>query len=99
MKKIYKKLKIAITVLLFFLIPAIGFGQTKVGGIVTDENKLPLPGVNVTIKGGQKGTVTDIDGRFEIKANSDQTLVFSFIGYDKKEVLVGNNTVINVSMQ
>ncbi len=99
MKQIYQQLKIAITALLLLLIPAIGFGQTKVGGIVTDENKLPLPGVSVIIKGGQKGTVTDIDGRFEVKANSDQTLVFSFIGYEKKEVLVGNQTVINVSMQ
>ncbi|SDT19948.1 TonB-linked outer membrane protein, SusC/RagA family [Mucilaginibacter mallensis] len=99
MKQIYQQLKIAITALLFFLIPAITFGQTKISGIVTDENKLPLPGVNVTIKGGQKGTVTDIDGRFEVKANSDQTLVFSFIGYDKKEILVSSQTVINVSMQ
>ena len=61
------------------------FAQEKtISGIVTD-NTGPLPGVNVIIKGTTKGVQTDFDGKYSIKANTGDVLVFSFIGL--KELL------------
>src|SRR5690606_9519174 len=69
------------------------------GKVTEAETNTPLPGVNVIIKGSLAGTTTDADGRYEIDAvGAETTLVFSFVGYDKQEVLVGNQTVINVQM-
>ncbi len=47
MKQLYHQLKTVITMSLFCLAPVLSFGQTKIGGTVTDENKQPLPGVSV----------------------------------------------------
>jgi TonB-linked SusC/RagA family outer membrane protein len=67
-----------------------------VRGIVKDKQG-PLPGVSISIKGktGQ-GTVTATDGSFSISVESTDILVFSMIGYTKKEVAVGNNTNLNI---
>jgi len=98
MNKFYQKLKTLITVLLFCIAPSILFGQTKISGTVTDENHLPLPGVSVRIKEQTKGTVTDVEGRYSITANAGQTLIFTFVGYAPRNVIVDDKTVINVSM-
>ncbi len=58
-----------------------------------------MPGVNVTIKGTQRGTITDIDGRFSITAPPDATLVFSFIGYKTQEIQAGAATELSVTLQ
>ncbi len=56
-----------------------------VQGTVLDEDNMPLPGVNVIIKGTKTGVVTDIDGKFKFSALKANTkLVFSYIGYDSK---------------
>ncbi len=82
-----------------FLVPLLSFGQDiSVSGKVTDEEKEPLPGVNVIIQGTDNGTVTDIDGNFKIDAPSDASLLFSFIGYKSQTISVGSQTTINVSM-
>lgn len=98
MNKIYQRLKIVVTVLLFCVAPSILFGQTKISGTVTDDKHLPLPGVSVRIKEQNKGTVTDIDGRYIINASAGQTLVFSFIGYTSQSVVVADKPIINVSL-
>jgi TonB-linked SusC/RagA family outer membrane protein len=70
-----------------------------VSGIVNDETGNGLPGVSVVIKGSTRGTTTNSDGKFQIDINSDNTtLVFSFVGYASKEVLVGSKTTIDVSL-
>lgn len=75
------------------------FAQSRnITGIVLDENNAPLIGVNVTIKGTSNGTVTNIDGEFNIEANPDNTLVISFIGYLTEEILIGQNTIFNLSL-
>ncbi|SFC65288.1 SusC/RagA family TonB-linked outer membrane protein [Flavobacterium phragmitis] len=61
--------------------------QTNVKGKVVDENKAPVPSVNVTIKGTNKGVSTDMDGNFSISLSKDQTLVFSSVGFENKEVV------------
>ena len=98
MKQIYQQLKIAITVLLFFLTPILAFGQTKISGIVTDENKQPIPGAVVKVEGTQKSTATDIDGHYIIAAQVGQTLTYSFVGYANTNVVVSDKTIINVSL-
>lgn len=73
--------------------------QTKtISGTVTDDGGLPLPGANVIVKKSSTGTQTDFDGRYNIEANIGQTLVFSYVGFETKEVRVGTHNIINVSM-
>ena len=84
-------------VLLLILPISLVFGQSQISGTVLDENdSSALPGVTVQISGTQQGTQTDVDGKYEITASQGQTLVFSFIGMEKKEVLIGNQSIIDV---
>ncbi len=69
----------------------------QVSGTVLDEQSQPLPGVSVAIKGTNQGTITDFDGNYSLEANLGQTLVFSFVGYDAREVVI-DRAEINVTM-
>ncbi|WP_432713431.1 SusC/RagA family TonB-linked outer membrane protein [Pedobacter sp.] len=69
-----------------------------VSGVVIDENALPLPGVSVKVKGAAAGTMTDKDGRFVLETDANNTLIFSFIGYNTQEVALNGRTSINVRM-
>ncbi len=64
--------------------------QFRVKGTVLDEENLPLPGVNVVLKGTSEGVQTDFDGKFEFPRalKVDDTLVFSYIGYGKREFTI-----------
>ncbi|WP_044198881.1 SusC/RagA family TonB-linked outer membrane protein [Dyadobacter tibetensis] len=73
--------------------------EQTVTGTVTTANGSVLPGVNITIKATTRGTSTDQNGKYELKASKSSTLVFSFIGFYKKEVVVGNQTTINVILE
>ena len=74
--------------------------QTVSGKITDSESGEGLPGVNVVIKGTQKGTITDTEGVFSIDVpDGNATLIFSFVGYEAQEVLVGNSSSINISMK
>ena len=68
-------------------------------GIVSDDNNLPLPGANVTIKGTAIGAQTDFDGKYSIKAKIGDLLQFAYVGYASQEVQVGASNTINVSLQ
>lgn len=74
--------------------------QQTVSGVVSDsESGEGLPGVTVRVKNGTAGTVTDMEGNFSIAVpDANTTLVFSFVGYLMKEVPVGNQTEINISL-
>ena len=81
------------------LLVQISFAQDRViSGVVSDNNGLPIPGVNVIVKGTSLGTQTDMDGKYSIKASSNQTLVFNFIGMKSQEI-VASLTTINVKMK
>ena len=69
-----------------------------VTGKVTSDNGTPLVGVSVNIKGTSRGTTTNEQGMFSLSAEDNDILVFSYVGYDQKEIRVGNSTEINVSM-
>jgi len=65
-------------------------------GRVVDETNQPLIGVSIKVKGTTTGTSTDVGGNYSISVNENATLVFSYIGYVTKEVVVNNQTSINV---
>ncbi|MEM6963916.1 MAG: TonB-dependent receptor [Bacteroidota bacterium] len=69
-----------------------------VKGVVTGDSE-SLIGVNVLVKGSDRGTATDIDGNYEIEAAADDILVFSYTGFRLTEVPVDNRTTIDVVMQ
>ena len=69
-----------------------------VRGLVTGENDETLPGVSVKIKGTLIGTSTDLNGRYSIEVPDDATLVFTYIGYLVKEVVVGDQDLVNVTL-
>lgn len=69
-----------------------------VTGTVLDENGKPMAGVGVIIATTLQGVVTDIDGKYQIKATPAQELQFSFLGYKTHTTKVGSRTTINVSM-
>jgi TonB-linked SusC/RagA family outer membrane protein len=75
--------------------------EISLTGLVTDpETKQGLPGVSIVLKGTTTGTTTDSDGRYRIVVpNQNATIIFSYVGYVAQEVVVGNQTTINVSMQ
>lgn len=71
----------------------------SVKGKVSDETGAGLPGVTVTEKGTTNGVATNVDGDYTLSvANAQSVLVFSFVGYADQEVVVGNQSTINVSM-
>lgn len=70
----------------------------NIRGVVSDDNGLPLPGVNVVIKGTRSGVQTDMDGKFAINAQPNQELVFSFVGMQDKTVKIGRSTTYNVRL-
>ncbi|WP_299578283.1 TonB-dependent receptor [uncultured Sunxiuqinia sp.] len=81
-----------------------GYSQTNqpvrsISGKVTDVSGVGLPGAAIVIKGTAKGTVTDFDGKYSLtNLPADAILIFSFVGMETKEVAVGNQVVINVSL-
>lgn len=86
--------------LLLFLGSNLFGQQIRVTGTVVDANdRTTLPGVSVFVKGTTQGTVTDMNGRYELTVASDAVLVFSFIGMSSREVNVGGRSVIDVSLQ
>mgnify|MGYP001800439047 CR=1 FL=1 len=73
--------------------------KTVTGTVTGGDDGLGIPRANVTVKGTTRGTPTDLDGNYTIEVESTETLVFSFIGYVTQEILVGNQTTINVVLQ
>lgn len=71
----------------------------SVSGVVTDASDgSPLVGVSVVLKGTTNGTVTDVNGKYSLNAPQGSTIVFSYIGMEKQEVLA-KNRVVNVKLQ
>jgi TonB-linked SusC/RagA family outer membrane protein len=104
---IYKKFggRFAYTFYLIFLSAVSVFADANFQGIqvtgkvISSMDQSGLPGVNVALKDGQGGTITDIDGNYTLQVpNVNTVLVFSYVGYITEEILVGNQTVINLEM-
>ncbi|MCB0639522.1 MAG: SusC/RagA family TonB-linked outer membrane protein [Lewinella sp.] len=84
--------------LILFSLPL--FAQQKITGTVTEDGTGdPLIGVNIIVKGSPTGTVTDLDGTYEINvAGPEAVLQFSFVGYTTQEITVNDQTVIDIIM-
>ena len=80
------------------VLPTVAPVQNEVHGRVTDAQGKGLAGVHVAIKGRKASTATDENGNYQITAESGTTLVFSTLGYEKKEVVV-NSSTLNVSLR
>lgn len=70
-----------------------------VQGVVKDTNGEPLIGVNVIVKGSTVGAITDLDGKFSLKAKKGDVLIVSYTGYTSQEVTVRNNQVLDVVLK
>lgn len=93
------KLLILLT-LTMLIIAQVSYGQDKtITGTVTDQNDLPLPGVNVLVKGTTNGTQTDFDGNYQIEGSEGVTLVFSYLGQKTLEREVGESNKLDVQME
>ncbi len=82
-----------------FFISHTSYAQSiMVSGRVIDGEGVPLSSASVTIKGTLKGTLTDAEGYYSLNASEGDILVFSFVGFKAKEVLVEDNPTINVTL-
>ncbi len=70
------------------------------GKIISSDDQMGLPGVNVLVKGTTQGTVTDINGDYRLNVpSSDATLIFSSVGYVSQEIPIANKTTIDLTME
>ena len=89
--------KFKLIVLLLLIVSEAVFAQVKtVTGTIKDNTGTPLPGVTIMVTGTATGILSGIDGTFSIQARPNDVLRISFIGYVTQEVVVGNQTVINI---
>ena len=89
-------------VLVFLLVSTkVSWAQTRTitGVVISADDNMSLPGVNVRIKGTNRGTITDIDGDYSITVNEDEVLVFSYIGFLIQEINVNDQNTIDVTLQ
>lgn len=108
MKRNYNAKGISCLSLLLLLLLFVGSAATAAGsamaitvkGKVLDDEGMPLPGVNVKVKNGKSATATDINGNYSISVESKSAvLVFSFLGFESQDVIVGDRTLINISLK
>ncbi|WP_339925700.1 TonB-dependent receptor [uncultured Cyclobacterium sp.] len=71
----------------------------KITGQVKDSNGEPIPGVTITVLGTNVGTVTNLEGRYSIDAEEGGTLVFSFIGFKSQNVVLSNQSIIDLTLE
>lgn len=91
----------ALTFSVFLLITTPGLAQERTisGTVVASDDGIGIPGVNVVVKGTTNGTATDFDGNYSIVADSNSTLVFSYLGFVTKEVAVAGQATVNASLE
>ncbi|HEY9186030.1 MAG TPA: carboxypeptidase-like regulatory domain-containing protein, partial [Salegentibacter sp.] len=87
-----------LTLLLAFVVQFTFAQEKTITGTVIDEDGLPLPGVNIIVKGTMKGAQTDFDGNYNISAQSTDVLVFSYVGFKTQEIPVGDKTRIDATL-
>ncbi|QKX03759.1 SusC/RagA family TonB-linked outer membrane protein [Aquimarina sp. TRL1] len=93
------KFSVILTLFLAFVVQ-LTFAQEKtVSGVISDNNGMPLPGVNILVKGTSSGTQSDFDGNYSIEVNKGAVLSFSYIGFSTKELVVGEESTINVQLE
>jgi TonB-linked SusC/RagA family outer membrane protein len=87
------------TYLIFMLLPfgVIAQVRTVTGKVTSSDDGMPLPGVSVVVQGTNKGTATDAEGQYSLElGSSENTLVFTFVGYKAQTVSVGERTAVDI---
>lgn len=101
MTKFYLLVKRFLPVLFLVSCYSMALGQERAvsGKVTSADDGSAVPGVNILEKDTNNGTVTDLDGNFNLTVGNNAILVFSFVGYATQEVSVGAQSVINVTLQ
>lgn len=99
-RQLFNKLKCLFLCMSMLRLTQTGWSQDRqVNGKVTAaEDGNPLPGVSIIVKGTTRGTSTGADGTYKISANPNATLILSSLGYERREVKVGTQTVLDVTL-
>jgi len=90
-----------IRLLFCITISFIGFAASaqSISGTITEAD-MPLPGVNVSVKGTANGTTSDFDGNYTLNdVNSGDTIIFSYVGYETQEIVFDGQSTLNISMK
>ncbi len=89
-----------ISLILIFLFCSYSiYAQNEITGVVRSaDNGETIPGVSVQVKGSTTGTITDFNGGFSISATNTNVLIFSYVGYIRQEITVGEQSLINVNL-
>lgn len=87
--------------MLFLLMTSLVYGQVRITGTVSSsDDGAPLPGVNIVVQGTTVGSITNVDGEYDISASEGAMLVFSYVGYIEQEVQVSaGRTTVDVVLQ
>jgi Ca-activated chloride channel family protein len=94
-----KTLISSIAILIIYALLTSASEPAVITGKVTDDQGTPLAGVNVTVKKTSNGTVTDLNGAYRISVRpEDKILIFSYVGFETKQVSINGRTVINVKL-
>lgn len=89
-------MKRILTIFLVMLSVSVFSQEKRITGNITGESGEPLLGVTVIVKGTARGTTSDFDGNYAITAKTGDTLIFTFIGMESKEVVVGDGVTMHV---
>lgn len=92
-------MKLIYIVLFLVLCLDTSYAQSQVKGNVADERGTPLIGANIVEKGTYNGVTTDFDGNFEISVSENAILVVSYIGHTTQEIVVGDQTFIQITLE
>jgi len=83
----------------FFFSQFLQSQTVEIKGKVTDMNQEPLIGATILVQGSEQGTITDINGNFQLKTDPNVTLIISYTGFSSKIILVGNQTVWDIILE
>lgn len=92
-------IKLSIAMLMLLCSGVIEAQEKTITGTVIDQSGIPLPGTNILVKNTNNGVQTDFDGNYSIEANSGDTLIFSYVGFETKEIVITGSTVINITLK
>lgn len=94
-----KKNYFRMVILLMFLFSGAVYGQEiRVSGVISDESGEPIPGASVLVKNTSTGVAADMDGNYSLLVEPGNILVFSFIGFASEEIVIENQSVVNVTL-
>ncbi|MFP2994280.1 TonB-dependent receptor [Spongiivirga sp. MCCC 1A20706] len=90
------KIKLTLVILLLCQVVLVAQDGYLLSGIVSDANKVPIPGVNVIITNTKKGTTTDFDGKFQIQVKTGDVVQVSYIGYTTQTIIIASQNNLNI---